>query len=177
MTPEEGFGVVVLGNTGGLNGRGTPAPLADAPPGADGAAGGPVRDDVAPHPEVWPAPCGWYARDAGPITNLFPRLAMGAGVEVRVRHRELVLTPLTPVPGMRTPLVLHPDDPRVYRITLPQYGWNLRIEFTEDRPPRLLLDLMSFEKQPAWQSPRPWATASAAAAVRRSRGGTSEATG
>jgi hypothetical protein len=133
---------------------------------------------------VWPALCGWYAPDAGPITNLFPRLAMGAGVEVRVRHRELVLTPLTPVPGMRTPMVLHPDDPRVYRITLPQYGWNLRIEFTEDRPPRLLLHLMSLEKQPAWQSPRRWATAAAsaaaaaaAAAVRRSRGGTSEATG
>ena len=184
MTPEEGIGVVVLGNTGGLNGRGAPAPLADALLRVlIGLPEDPVRDDVAPHPEVWPALCGWYAPDAGPITNLFPRLAMGAGVEVRVRRRQLVLTPLTPVPGMRTPMVLHPDDPddpRVYRITLPQYGWNLRVVFTEDRPPRLLLDLMSFEKEPAWQNPRRWATAAASAAaavaVRRSRAGTSEAT-
>jgi CubicO group peptidase (beta-lactamase class C family) len=178
MAPDEGVGVVVLGNTGGLDGRGAPAPLADALLRLlVGLPEDPVRDDVAPSPEVWPALCGWYAPDAGPITNLMPRLAMGAGVEVAVRHRELVLTPLTPVPGMRTAMVLHPDDPadpRMYRITYPPYGWNLGVVFTEDSPPRLLFDLMSFEKRPAWQNPRRWATgaaatAAAAAAVRRSR--------
>jgi len=169
MAPEEGIGVVVLGNTGGLSGRGAPAPLAEALTRLlVGLPEEPARDDVAPHPEVWPALCGWYAPDAGPITNAFPRLALGPGVEVAVRHGELVLTPLTPVPGMRTRMVLHPDDPadpRVYRVVLPQYGWNLGVVFTEDSPPRLLLDLMSFEKRPDWRNPRRWATGAAAAAV------------
>ncbi|MGY1609906.1 serine hydrolase domain-containing protein [Geodermatophilus sp. SYSU D00700] len=169
MAPDEGVGVVVLGNTGGLDARGAPAPLADALMRLlAGLPEDPVRDDVPPHPEVWPALCGWYAPDAGPITNLFPRVAMGAGVEVAVRHRQLVLTPLTPVPGMRTAMVLHPDDPddpRVYHVAHPQFGWNLRVVFTEDDPPRLFHDLMSFEKRPDWQNPRRWATGAAGAAV------------
>jgi CubicO group peptidase (beta-lactamase class C family) len=176
MAPEEGTGVVVLGNTGALDGRGAPAPLADALTRLlIGLPEEPVRDDVAPHPEVWPSLCGWYAPDAGPNTNLFPRLVMGAGVEIAVRHRELVLTPLTPVPGLRAPMVLQPDDPadpRVYRVAYPQYGWTLSVVFTEESPPRLLLDLMSFEKRSDWRNPRRWATGAAAAAaavVRRPR--------
>jgi hypothetical protein len=177
MAPEEGIGVVVLGNTGALDGRGAPAPLADALTRLlIGLPEEPVRDDVAPHPEVWPSLCGWYAPDAGPNTNLFPRLVMGAGVEIAVRHRELVLTPLTPVPGLRAPMVLQPDDPadpRVYRVAYPQYGWTLSVVFTEESPPRLLLDLMSFEKRSDWRNPRRWATGAAAAAaaavVRRPR--------
>jgi hypothetical protein len=102
---------------------------------------------------------------------------MGPGVEVAVRHRELVLTPLTSVPGMRTGMVLRPDDPedpRVYRVVYPQYGWNLGVVFTEDTPPRLLLDLMSFEQRPDWRNPRRWATGAAvagaaAAAIHRLR--------
>jgi hypothetical protein len=64
--------------------------------------------------------------------------------------------------------VLHPDDPsdpRVFHVAHPEYGWNLEVVFTEDPPPRLLFDLMSFEKRPAWQNPRRWATCTAAAAV------------
>ncbi|MGY1708595.1 hypothetical protein ACI8AC_03705 [Geodermatophilus sp. SYSU D00758] len=89
-------------------------------------------------------------------------------MEVAVRHSELVLTPLTPIPGMRTAMVLHPDDPadpRVYRVALPEHGWDLGVVFTEDSPPRLLFDLMSFEKQPAWQNPRRWVMGAAAATV------------
>jgi len=95
-----------------------------------------------------------------------PRLVMGAGVEVAVRRGDLVLTPLTPVPGLRVPMVLHPDDPedpRVYRIVYPQYGWSLGVVFTEDTPPRLLLDLMSFEKRRDWENPRQWVRGAAAA--------------
>ncbi|MGY1619562.1 serine hydrolase domain-containing protein [Geodermatophilus sp. SYSU D00691] len=169
MAPDEGVGVVVLGNTGGLDARGAPAPLADALVRLlVGLPEDPVRDDVAPSPEVWPALCGWYAADAGPNTNLFTRLAMGAGIEVGVRHRELVLTPLTPVPGMRAGMVLHPDDPsdpRVFHVAHPQYGWNMRVVFTEGSPPRLFYDLMSFEKRPARENPRRWAMGTAAAAV------------
>jgi len=169
MVPEDGSGVVVLGNTGGLDGRGAPAPLSDALIRLlTGLPEDPLRDDVAPSPEVWPALCGWYGPDAGPITNLFPQLAMGAGVEVAVRKSELVLTSLTPAPGMRTGMVLHPDDPadpRMYRVTYPEHGWNLGVVFTEESPPRLLLDLMSFEKRPDWRNPRRWATGAAAAAA------------
>jgi CubicO group peptidase (beta-lactamase class C family) len=175
MAPDEGIGVVVLGNTGGLDGRGAPAPLSEALSRLlVGLPEDPVRDDVPPHPEVWRAQCGWYAPDAGPVTDLMPRLVMGAGLEVAVRRRELVLTPLTPVPGLRVPMVLHPDDPddpRVYRVSYPQYGWTLGVVFTEDTPPRLLLDLMSFEKRPDWENPRRWvagvAAAGAAAAALR----------
>jgi CubicO group peptidase (beta-lactamase class C family) len=160
MVPDDGIGVVVLGNTGGLDGRGAPAPLSEALTRLlAGLPEDPVRDDVAPHPEVWPALCGWYAPDAGPVTNLMPRLVMGAGVEVAVRRGELVVTPLTPVPGLRAPMILHPDDPedpRVYRIVYPQYGWSLGVVFTEDTPPRLVLDLMSFVKRPDWENPREW---------------------
>ena len=137
--------------------------------------GNAVRDDVAPHPEVWDALRGWYAPDAGPITNLFARVGMGAGVEVAVRHDRLVLKPLTPVPGLWDAMVLHPDDPgdpRVYRVEFPRYDKTLRVVFTDDTPPRVLLDVRSFQKRPDWKNPRRWATAvavagAAAAAVRR----------
>jgi hypothetical protein len=35
--------------------------------------------------------------------------------------------------------------------------------FTEDTPPRLLLDLMSFEKRPDWENPRQWVSGAAVA--------------
>jgi hypothetical protein len=37
--------------------------------------------------------------------------------------------------------------------------------FTEDTPPRLLLDVLSFQKRPDWRNPRRWATGIAAAGV------------
>jgi hypothetical protein len=62
----------------------------------------------------WRELCGWYAPDAGPVTNLFLRVMMGAGAEVVVRRGQLVLQPLTPVPAMRAGMVLHPDDPTTH---------------------------------------------------------------
>ena len=101
---------------------------------------------------------------------------MGAGLEVTVRRGSLVATPLTPVPGLRTAMRLHPDDPTdpgVYRIVFPRWGKSFRAVFTRETPPRLLLDVMSFEKQPDWQSPRRWmqglAVAGAAATAARLR--------
>ena len=181
MAPEAGVGVVVLTNTGGLDNRGVPEPLAAAlTRRLLGMPASPVRDDIAPHPEVWDALRGWYAPDAGPITNLFARVGFGAGVEVAIRHRRLVLTPLTPVPGLRAPMVLHPDDPedpRVYRVEFREYDKTWRAVFTDDTPPRLLLDVMSFQKRPDWKNPRRWAAgiavagAAAAAVQRRGRRG------
>jgi hypothetical protein len=59
-----------------------------------------------------------------------------------------------------------------YRIESREYDKTWRVVFTDDTPPRLLLDVMSFEKRPGWQNPRRWATGIAvagatAAAVRR----------
>jgi CubicO group peptidase (beta-lactamase class C family) len=169
MAPEDGVGVVVLTNTGGLGNRGVPEPLAAALTRCLlGMPGNPVRGDVAPHPEVWGALRGWYAPDAGPITNLFARVGFGAGVEVAVRHDRLVLRPLTPVPGLWEAMVLHPDDPedaRVYRVEFPRYDKTWRVVFTADTPPRLLLDVMSFQKRPDWRNPRRWGAGIAAAGV------------
>ena len=175
---EAGVGVAVLTNTGGLDNRGMPEPVAAAlTRRLLGMPGNPVRDDVVPHPEVWDALRGWYAPDAGPVTNLFARVGFGAGVEVAVRHRRLVLKPLTPVPGLWDAMVLHPDDsgdPRVYRVEFPDYDKTWRVVFTDDIPPRLLLDVMSFQKRPGWRNPRRWgagiAAAGAAGAVIRRRG-------
>jgi hypothetical protein len=117
---------------------------------------------------VWKTLCGWYAPDAGPVTNLFARVGFGAGVEVAVRHGRLGLTPLTPVPGLWDAMVLHPDDPddpRVYRVEFPRYDKTWRVVFTEDTPPRLLLDVLSFQRRPGWRNPRRWSTAVLAAGV------------
>jgi hypothetical protein len=176
MAPEAGVGVVVLTNTGGLDNRGIPEPLAATlTRRLLGMPDNPVRADIAPHPEVWDALRGWYAPDAGPVTNLFAQVGFGAGVEVAIRHNRLVLRPLTPVPGLWVAMVLHPDDPedpRVYRVELPRYDKTWRAVFTDEMPPRLLLDVMSFQKRPDWKNPRRWATGlavagAAAAAVRR----------
>jgi CubicO group peptidase (beta-lactamase class C family) len=169
MVPEDGVGVVVLTNTGGLDNRGVPEPLAAAlTRRLLGMPGSPVRGDIAPNPEAWKALCGWYAPDAGPVTNLFARVGFGAGVEVAVRHGRLTLTPLTPVPGLWGAMVLHPDDPddpRVYRVEFPRYGKTWRVVFTQDTPPRLLLDVLSFQMRPGWRNPLRWGTAVVATGV------------
>ncbi|MGY1729729.1 serine hydrolase domain-containing protein [Geodermatophilus sp. SYSU D01062] len=165
--PDAGTGVVVLTNTGALDGRGAAEPLAGAllrlllalP--EDRA-----RDDVVPHPEVWPDLCGWYAPDAGPVTDVFPHLLTGAGFGVSVRRGRLVLVPLTPARVLPRAMVLHPDDPgdpRVYRVETPEYGRTARVVFTEEDPPRLVFDLMSFARRPDRQDPRRWLGAAAAA--------------
>jgi hypothetical protein len=160
LAPDDGIGVVVLGNTGALNNRGAPEPLAAALIRLLlGLPADPVVADLAPRPEAWEALCGWYAPDAGPVTNLFEQLGMGAGLEVAVRGGRLVMTPLTPVPGLGGAMVLHPDDPadpRVFRVVLPEWDTTNRVVFTDGSPRRLLLDVMSFEKRPDWQNPRWW---------------------
>jgi hypothetical protein len=114
---------------------------------------------------LWDTLCGWYAPDAGPTTNLFTRVGFGAGLEATVRKHRLCLTPLTPVPALRKPMPLHPDDPddpHVFRVELLGYDKTMRVVFTADTPPRLLIEAMSFVKRPDWQNPRRWAAAAAA---------------
>jgi CubicO group peptidase (beta-lactamase class C family) len=174
VAPGDGIGVFALANTGGLDGRGAPAPLAtallrrvlDLP-------GETIRADIPPRPEIWGDLCGWYSPDPGPITNLFTRALFGAGIEVTVRGGHLTAKPLTPVPAMRRGLRLHPDDPgdpRVFRAELPEFGMSQRVAFSEASehaitPPRLLIDLIAFQKRPDVRNPRRWAAGTAAVAA------------
>jgi hypothetical protein len=167
LAPDDDTGVVVLANTGGLDGRGAAEPLGVAlMRRLLGLPDEAVRSDVPQRPEVWRELCGWYAPDPGPVTNLFTRAFLGAGAEVTVRRGHLVLRPLTPVPALRRGMRLHPDDPddpRVFRVDLSGLGkGTLRVVFREapdDRDaPRLLMAGMSLRKRPGLLNPRPWTT-------------------
>lgn len=181
LAPDEGIGVVVLTNTGALSGQGAAVPLGRAvlrqllrlPDEA-------LRADLAPHAEVWADLCGWYAPAPGPITNLFTRLLLGAGVEIVVHRNQLIMKPLTPLPAMRKGMRLHPDDPDdpyVFRVDMSNVGLDTLPVVFADAPStgkrQLLMDVMAFDKRPDAQNPRRLATGALAAgaatlAVRRS---------
>jgi CubicO group peptidase (beta-lactamase class C family) len=166
LAPDEGIGVIVFSNTGGLDGRGATVPLATMLLRLLlGLSVDPIRIDIPPRPETWSQICGWYGLSPGPVTNLFSRGLMGAGAEVVVQGGHLLLKPLTPIPAMRRGFRLYPDDPDdpwVYRIYLPEFGMDMRAVFDggseEGAAKRLLLDLMSFERRPDFRNPRPWVT-------------------
>jgi CubicO group peptidase (beta-lactamase class C family) len=166
LAPAEGIGVLVFSNTGGLDGRGAPVPLATMLLRLLlGLSVDPIRIDIAPRPETWSEICGWYGLAPGPVTNLFLRALMGAGAEVVVQGGHLMLKPLTPIPAMRRGFRLYPDDPddpRVFRIYFPEFGMNFRVVFDggrqDGKATRLLLDVMSFDRRPDFRNPRPWLT-------------------
>jgi CubicO group peptidase (beta-lactamase class C family) len=166
LAPEEGIGVIVFSNTGGLDGRGAPVPLATMLLRLLlGLSVDPIRIDIAPRPENWSEICGWYSPAPGPVTNLALRALMGAGPEVVVQGGHLMLKPLTPIPAMRRGFRLYPDDPNdpsVFRIYFPEFGMDLRVVFgggpKDAAATRLLLDVMSFDRRPDLRNPRPWLT-------------------
>lgn len=179
LAAEEGIGVIVFSNTGGLGGRGAPIPLAPMLLRLLlGLSVDPIRIDIPPRPETWSEICGWYSPAPGPVTNLFLRALMGAGPEVVVQGGRLMLKPLTPIPSLRRGFRLYPDDPDdpwVFRIYFPEFGMNLRVVFDggseQGAATRLLLDVMSFERRPDFLNPRPWvmgglAAGTAALAIR-----------
>jgi CubicO group peptidase (beta-lactamase class C family) len=168
LAPEQHIGVVVLANTGGLDGRGTPVPLGiallrqllDLPADA-------IRSDVPAQPEIWGELCGWYGPDPGAVTNLFTRIFIGAGAEITARGGHLTLKPLNPLPAIRRGMWLHPDDPddpRVFRVDLAGLGLGtLPLVFApgdelHGQEPRLFLNGMSLAKRPDARNPRRWAT-------------------
>src|SRR5215510_8315813 len=87
-----------------------------------------------------------------------------AGAEVAVRRDRLVPRPLTPVPGLWDAMVLHPDDPWVYRVEFPRYDKTWRVVFTDDMPPAAAGRLV-VPKRPGWRNPRRWGAGLAAAGV------------
>lgn len=165
LAPEDGVGVIVFANTGGLDGRGATEPLASAlVRRLLGLPDRALRVDIPARPETWRDICGWYGPDPGPVTNLFVRVLMGAGAEVMVRKGHLLLKPLTPLPAMRRGMRLYPDDaddPWVFRVELPGYGKTSRVVFTRGQEGgratmRLLMDVLSFRKRPNIRNPRKW---------------------
>ena len=165
LAPEDRIGVVVLSNTGGLDGRNATALLAGALLRRRlGLPDHSIRTDIPARPEAWSEICGWYSPDPGPVTNLFTRALMGAGAEVTVHHGQLMLKPLHPVPAIRRGMRLHPDDPNdpwAFRVEMPEYGINLRVVFSHSAEKgrtitRLLTDTFSLQKRPDARNPRPW---------------------
>jgi CubicO group peptidase (beta-lactamase class C family) len=164
LAPDDRVGVFVCSNTGGLDGRGAPEPLATALLRAllDLPARS-IRSDVPPRPETWGELCGWYGLDRGGVANAFDRLLFGAGAEVRVEHGHLMLRPLSPLPSMRRGYRLHPDDvddAYVFRVDFTDWGRGAyRVAFSRaDGALRLEGGAMSMEKRPGALNPRRWAT-------------------
>jgi len=162
LAPEDGAGVVVLTNTGGLDARGVTEPLASALlRRVLGLPDSAIRSDVAARPDIWGDLCGWYGPEPGPLTNVFVRALVGAGVEVTVSAGHLMLKPLTLLPAMRHGFRLHPDDPAdplVFRAEVPEFGTDLHVAFSAtsgDAPiTRLVMNRFSFQKRPNARNPR-----------------------
>ena len=64
-----------------------------------------------------------------------------------MRHRRMVLTPLTPVPGLWPRWCCTPTTLKIRGCTASSSPNTTRPEvvFTDDTPPRLLLEVISFE--------------------------------
>jgi hypothetical protein len=94
----------------------------------------------------------------------------GLGAKVLVRHGELVVRVLGPIPALLRGFILHPDDPEdpyVFRIDRTPFGvGSARVVFSaEGTGPRtgVHIDLvpLRLEKQPAIRNPRLWITGAA----------------
>lgn len=172
LAPDQRIGLVVLTNTGGLDAQGAATPLGTALlRSALGLPVDPMRTDIEPHPEIWSELCGWYAPTPGPVTNLFTRALMGAGAEVVVERRTLMLKPMSPVPAMGRGMRLHPDDPddpQVFRIDLSDVGMGtMPVVFARRAGDSrcFFMDLIEFDKQPDALNPRRLATGAIAAGL------------
>ena len=102
LAPEEGIGVIVFSNTGGLDGRGATEPLATMLLRILlGLSVDPIRHRHPAAPRNLERNLRVVQPGPGPVTNLPLRALMGAGPEVVVQGGHLMLKPLTPIPSMR----------------------------------------------------------------------------
>jgi CubicO group peptidase (beta-lactamase class C family) len=161
VAPDDHAAVIALRNTGRLDNRGAPEMVTVEL--LRRAIGLPPPAQIAPSPQTWHRLCGWYAPEPGPVTNLFTRATMGAGIEVAVRNRQLVMLPLTLIPGMRAGLPLRPDDPHdptVFRADFSTLGYAsprvvFAVEAAGQQPAtRLALDDIAFRRRPDAYNPR-----------------------
>jgi len=163
---DDGVGILAFANTGGFNHRGAPVAVTSALSRLLlGAPEDTLRADVPEHPAIWSELCGWYSFGRGGLADPQSRLALGAGVEVVVRHGELMIRGQTPIPAVRRGLRLHPDDdgdPYVFRIDFSAFGLgSSRVVFSraaEGGVTALCLGVapMSLQKLPVVRNPRLW---------------------
>jgi CubicO group peptidase (beta-lactamase class C family) len=186
LAPDDGVGVMALATGGSHALHWLTEPTASVLRQLLGVPDDEIRTDVAQHPELWGDLCGWY-RFSTHATDP-ARFALGAGAEVFVRHGELMMRFLSPIPALYRGVPLHPDDdndPYVFRVSLPLFGsGTYRVAFSQEPgvgTTALHLDFgpLSFQKQPAARYPRPWvrsalgalaAVAAVVTALRRLRG-------
>ncbi|MGH8838146.1 MAG: serine hydrolase domain-containing protein [Jiangellaceae bacterium] len=185
LAPDDGVGVMAFAN-GARGGMHWLAPeVAGLLTRLLGVPDAEIRTDVPQHPEVWGDLCGWY-RFSAHLTDP-AKFAIGPGVEVVVRHGQLMIRALSPIPALYRGFRLHPDDdkdPDVFRIELPWFGIGTgRVVFSREPgegATAVHLDFapLSFEKQTPTKNPRLWATgalgalttaATATAVLRRCR--------
>ena len=185
LAPDDGVGVMAFAN-GARRGMHWLAPeAAGMLRRLLGVPDSVIRTDVPHHPEIWADLCGWYRFSAHPTDPA--RFAIGAGAEVLVRHGQLMIRLLSPIPALYRGFLLHPDDdrdPYVFRVELPWLGIGTGRVIFSQQPGVGTTDIhldfgpLSFQKQPAITNPRPWVTgalgamaaAAAATAVHRRRG-------
>lgn len=188
LAPAHGVGVVAFTNGSRLAMFWLPGELLGLLRQILGVQDDPIRRNVPQHPELWTEICGWYKLRAR-LTDIRARaLVGGIGAEVFVRHGQLKLRPLTPIPALSRGVPLYPDDesdPYAFRIDLSDVGMGTpRIVFSQDargRTDRVHADFvpLCLEKQPSFKNPRYWISvglgvltvAAAAAAARRLRNG------
>jgi CubicO group peptidase (beta-lactamase class C family) len=168
VAPDDGVGVMAF--TNGATGAATwlPIELGRLLNAVLGVPDEVVRTDLPQRPDLWEELCGWYALPGPPtLTDVRVRGFFGAGMEVLVRHGELVVRVLTPVPVLYRGFVLHPDDeqdPYLFRIDLSQYGMgSILVAFDRESdtgPMAIHLEApmpWSLHKQPSTTNPRRWA--------------------
>ncbi len=94
-----------------------------------------IRTDIPHHPEIWGKLCGWY-RPRALRTDMMAWSMLGAGVQVTVRHGQLTLRSVSPIPALYRGLQLHPDDredPYVFGVDLSKYGLGtVRVVFSRE---------------------------------------------
>ncbi|PFG38224.1 CubicO group peptidase (beta-lactamase class C family) [Georgenia soli] len=125
LAPDDGVGVVALGNTSSFDPRGAPVPAAEAVlRQLLGVSAAEIRTDVPQRPATWGDLCGRYSLGPGPLLDPQPRMVLGSAVEVLVRRGRLVVRGRRPVPAVRRGLRLHPDgeDPDLFRVDLTEIG-------------------------------------------------------
>ena len=165
LAPAGGSGVVAFTNGSRLAMLWLPGETLGLLRQALGVEDDAIRRDVPQHPEIWPEICGWYQLHAR-LTDIRARAMIGGvGAEVFVRHGQLMLRLLTPIPALYRGFPLHPDDgsdPYVFRIDVTEFGLGTpRVVFSQDargRTDRVHADfhLLCLEKQPSFTNPRYW---------------------
>ncbi len=171
LAPDDGIGVLAFANTGPFSPLSAAGPTASAVlRGMLGLPADVVRTSIPEHPWAWHQLCGWYSLGPGVLTDPQPRM-LGPGVEVAVRHGQLVIRGQVPVPAVRRGLRLYPDgdDPYALRVALPGFGSGTS-QVVFSRGPggqvtalHLGVQPLSFQKRPGIGNPRRWATGALAA--------------